>query len=103
MSKMRRKRKAALPRAPHHFTLHQFFKMEKKDKILIALGVGVTAYWVLYGQKKNTPPQVPQYPQIPLPQNQKGKGWRTAADVAMFLGNMATSFFGAGAPFGPKK
>lgn len=79
--------------------------MESKDKILIALGLGMAAFLIMRSQQKSAPvqqPVYPQYPQIP-PQNQKGRGWETAAQATGFLANLANTLFGKGGVFAPKK
>ena len=77
--------------------------MDSKNKILIALGVGVAAFVLIQSQKRPPVPAYPAYPQVPPPSNRKGKGWQTAADVGVFLANMATNLFGQGGTFAPKR
>ncbi|AEE51899.1 hypothetical protein Halhy_4051 [Haliscomenobacter hydrossis DSM 1100] len=78
--------------------------MDSKTKILIALGVGVAAFSLIQSQKR-PPVQTPVYPAYPsnYPQQQKGKGWETAAQATGFLANLANTLFGQGGVFAPKR
>lgn len=83
-------------------------RKKQKNKLLLALGVGVGAYVLLQlvqGQSrtyKNTNlPQ--QYPPNYPPQNQKGKGVQTAVEIVGAAANLATTLFGKGGPFAKNK
>lgn len=83
-------------------------KKSKKNKLLVALGVGVGAY-VLFSivQRSRSAaattnlPQ--QYPGNYQPQDQKGKGLKTAVDIIGTAATLADTLFGKGGPLAKNK